>query len=35
MANRFTVDEVERATKPLRDRVAELEVTLADCESRH
>ena len=32
---RFTVDEVERATQPLRDRVAELEATLADCESRH
>lgn len=31
---RFTIDEVERATQPLRDRVAELEATLADCESR-
>lgn len=32
---RFTIEEVERATQPLRDRVAELEATLADCESRH
>jgi len=32
---RFTIEEIERATKPLRDRVAELEAAIADCESRH
>ncbi len=31
---RFTLDEVERATKPLRERVAELETKLASCEAR-
>ncbi len=31
---RFTVDEVERATKPLRERVAELEAKLASCDGR-
>jgi hypothetical protein len=32
---RFTLDEVERATKPLRERVAELEAKLASCEAGH
>ncbi|MBM4384754.1 MAG: pyridoxamine 5'-phosphate oxidase family protein [Deltaproteobacteria bacterium] len=32
---RFTLDEVERAVKPLRERVAELEAKLASCESAH
>ena len=31
---RFTVDEVERAVTPLRERVAELELKLASCEAR-
>jgi len=31
---RFTVDEVERAARPLRERVAELEARLASCEAR-
>jgi len=31
---RFTLDEVERATTPLRERVAELESRLASCEAR-
>ncbi len=31
---RFTLDEVERATRPLRERVAELEAKLASCEAR-
>jgi len=31
---RFTLDEVERATKPLRERVAELEAKLASCEGQ-
>lgn len=30
---RFTLDEVERAVQPLRERVAELEARLASCES--
>jgi predicted pyridoxine 5'-phosphate oxidase superfamily flavin-nucleotide-binding protein len=30
---RFTLDEVERATQPLRERVAELETKLASCEA--
>lgn len=30
---RFTLDEVEQATQPLRDRVAELEARLASCET--
>lgn len=29
---RFTLDEIERATQPLRERVAELEAKLASCE---
>ena len=31
---RFTIDEIERATQPLRDRVATLEAQLASCEER-
>jgi hypothetical protein len=31
---RFTLDEVEQATRPLRERVAELEARLASCEER-
>jgi hypothetical protein len=31
---RFTLDEIEQATKPLRERVAELEARLAGCEAR-
>jgi hypothetical protein len=31
---RFTVDEVEHAVKPLRERVAELEAKLASCEAK-
>jgi hypothetical protein len=31
---RFTLDEVEHATQPLRERVAELESKLASCEAR-
>jgi hypothetical protein len=31
---RFTVDEIERTVKPLRERVAELEAKLASCEGR-
>jgi predicted pyridoxine 5'-phosphate oxidase superfamily flavin-nucleotide-binding protein len=31
---RFTVEEVEQATRPLRERVAELQSRLADCEAR-
>jgi predicted pyridoxine 5'-phosphate oxidase superfamily flavin-nucleotide-binding protein len=32
---RFTLDEVERAVTPLRERVAELEAKLASCEARN
>jgi hypothetical protein len=31
---RFTAEEVERAARPLRERVAALEAQLADCEAR-
>jgi hypothetical protein len=31
---RFTLDEIEQATKPLRERVAELEAKLASCEAQ-
>jgi predicted pyridoxine 5'-phosphate oxidase superfamily flavin-nucleotide-binding protein len=31
---RFTVDEVEQTTRPLRERVAELEARLASCEAQ-
>jgi predicted pyridoxine 5'-phosphate oxidase superfamily flavin-nucleotide-binding protein len=31
---RFTVDEIEQATRPLRERVAELEAKLASCEAQ-
>jgi len=31
---RFTLDEVEQATQPLRERVAELEAKLASCEAQ-
>jgi predicted pyridoxine 5'-phosphate oxidase superfamily flavin-nucleotide-binding protein len=31
---RFTLDEVEQAAKPLRERVAELEAKLASCEAQ-
>ena len=31
---RFTLDEIEQATKPLRERVAELETMLASCEAQ-
>jgi uncharacterized protein len=31
---RFTLDEVEQTTRPLRERVAELETRLASCEAR-
>ena len=31
---RFTLDEIERATQPLRERVAELEAKLASCEGQ-
>jgi hypothetical protein len=31
---RFTLDEVEHATQPLRERVAELEAKLASCEAQ-
>lgn len=31
---RFTLDEIEQATRPLRERVAELEAKLASCEAR-
>jgi len=32
---RFTLEEVERAVKPLRERVADLEAKLASCEHGH
>ena len=32
---RFTLDEVEQATTPLRERVAELESKLASCEAQN
>jgi predicted pyridoxine 5'-phosphate oxidase superfamily flavin-nucleotide-binding protein len=31
---RFTIGEVEQATRPLRERVAELETKLASCEEQ-
>ena len=31
---RFTLDEVERAAQPVRERVAELEAKLASCEGQ-
>ena len=31
---RFTLEEVERAARPLRERIAQLEAQLADCETR-
>jgi predicted pyridoxine 5'-phosphate oxidase superfamily flavin-nucleotide-binding protein len=31
---RFSIDEIEQTTRPLRERVAELEARLASCEAQ-